>query len=335
MKRLFSGIQPSGNLHLGNYLGAIKQWVEMQDDPASDDSGRHEAFFCIVDLHAITVPQDPVELRRKTLEIAKIYLASGVDPTKSTLFIQSHISGHTQLAWILNTIARVAELERMTQYKDKAQKGSTSESGVGLFTYPVLMAADILLYDTNVVPVGKDQMQHIELARDLAERFNKKFGNTFVIPEGKLSKEGQLIMGLDDPTKKMSKSASSEYNYIALTDDADTVRRKIKKAVTDSGSEIVYNDSKPALKNLINIYTLLSGKTPQEIEALYVGRGYGDFKTDLADVVVHFLTPFQERLAAISDEQVLSILQAGAEKVKPLAQAKMKQVYDAVGLISY
>jgi tryptophanyl-tRNA synthetase len=197
------------------------------------------------------------------------------------------------------------------------------------------MSADILLYDTNVVPVGKDQTQHIELARDLAERFNKKFGETFVIPEGRLSKEGQLIMGLDDPSKKMSKSASSEYNYIALTDDADTVRRKIKKAVTDSGSEIVYSDEKPALKNLINIYTLLSGKTAQEIEAQYVGRGYGDFKTDLAEVIVNFLTPFQERLAKISDDEVVEILKAGAEKVKPLARAKMKQVYDAVGLISY
>ena len=327
MKRLFSGIQPSGNLHLGNYLGAIKQWVEMQDE--------HDAIFCIVDLHAITVPQNPAELRQKTLEIAKIFLASGIDASKCTLFIQSHVSAHTELGWILNTIARMAELERMTQFKDKAQKGGASESGVGLSTYPVLMAADILLYDANVVPVGKDQMQHIELARDLAERFNKRFGETFVIPEGKLSKEGALIMGLDDPSKKMSKSAPSEYNYIALTDDADTVRRKIKKAVTDSGSEIMYSDEKPALKNLINIYTLLSGKTPQEIQAMYVGRGYGDFKTDLAEVIVNFLTPFQERLAALSDEEVLAILKSGAEKVKPLARAKMKQVYDAVGLISY
>lgn len=326
-KRLFSGIQPSGNLHLGNYLGAIKQWVDMQNE--------HEAIFCIVDLHAITVPQDPVALRQKVIELAKIYLASGIDPEKSTLFVQSHVSAHTELGWILNTIARMAELERMTQFKDKAQKGGASESGVGLFTYPVLMAADILLYDTNVVPVGKDQMQHIELARDLAERFNKRFGETFVVPEGKLSKEGQLIMGLDDPSKKMSKSAPSEYNYIALTDDADTVRRKVKKAVTDSGSEIVYADSKPALKNLINIYTLLSDKTPQEIESMYVGRGYGDFKTDLAEVIVNFLAPLQERLATFSDEEVLNILKAGAEKVRPLAQEKMRQVYDKVGLISY
>ncbi len=324
-KRLFSGIQPSGNLHLGNYLGAIKQWVEMQHDA--------EALFCIVDLHAITVPQDPVALRQKTLEIAKIYLASGIDPTKSTLFIQSHVSSHTELGWILNTIARMAELERMTQFKDKAQKGGASESGVGLFTYPVLMAADILLYDTHVVPVGKDQMQHIELARDLAERFNKKFGETFVIPEGNLSKEGQLIMGLDDPSKKMSKSAPSEYNYIALTDDADTVRRKIKKAVTDSGSEIVYTDEKPALKNLINIYTLLSGKTAKEVETLYAGRGYGDFKTDLAEVIISFLTPFQERLAVLSDDDVLAILRVGADKVRPLAEAKLAAVYDRMGII--
>ncbi|MBP7060717.1 MAG: tryptophan--tRNA ligase [Candidatus Moranbacteria bacterium] len=333
MKRLFSGIQPSGNLHLGNYLGALKQWVDMQNE--------HEAIFCIVDLHAITVPQDPVALREKALELAKIFLASGIDPEKATLFIQSHVSAHTELAWILNTIARMAELERMTQFKDKAQKGSVSESGVGLFDYPVLMAADILLYDTNVVPVGKDQLQHIELARDLAERFNKRFGETFVIPEGQLSKEGQLIMGLDDPSKKMSKSAPSEYNYIALTDDADTVRRKIKKAVTDSGSEIVYSDDpsnveagKPALRNLINIYSLLSGKTPKEIEEMYAGKGYGDFKTDLAEVIVNFLVPFQERLAALSDETVLAILKAGAEKVRPLAEAKLRQVYDKVGLIS-
>ncbi len=324
-KRLFSGIQPSGNLHLGNYLGAIKQWVDMQNE--------HEAIFCIVDLHAITVPQDPTALRQKTLEIAKIYLASGINPAKSTLFIQSHVPAHTELGWILNTIARMAELERMTQFKDKAQKGGASESSVGLFTYPVLMAADILLYDTNVVPVGKDQMQHIELARDLAERFNNRFGETFVIPEGNLSKEGALIMGLDDPTKKMSKSAASEYNYIALTDDADTVRRKIKKAVTDSGSEIVYSDDKPALKNLLNIYTLLSGESVAAIQEKYVGKGYGDFKTDLAEVIVNFLTPFQERLTALSDEEVLDILHAGAEKVRPLATEKLRQVYEKMGFI--
>lgn len=369
-KRLFSGIQPSGNLHLGNYLGAIKQWVDLQND--------HEAIFCIVDLHAITAPQDPAELRKKTLEIAKIYLASGIDPQKSTLFIQSHIAAHTELAWILNTITKNGDLTKMTQFKSKAlvdldrglerklllgDKFTESERvnvldhtlllkeqqeiednfresvlnfnkvGVGLFDYPVLMAADILLYDTNIVPVGDDQLQHIELTRTLARRFNEKFGETFVIPEGKITKEGARIMGLDDPSKKMSKSAPSEYNYIALTDDADTVRRKIKKAVTDSGSEIVYTDEKPALKNLINIYTLLSGKTTKEIEEMYRGKGYGDFKTDLAEVVVNFLTPFQERLAALSDEEVLTILKAGAEKVRPLAEEKLCQVYEKVGLV--
>ncbi len=325
-QRLFSGIQPSGNLHLGNYLGAIKQWVDLQDD--------YEAIFCVVDLHAMTVPQDPEELRKKTIEIAKVYLAAGIDPKKSTIFIQSHIAEHTQLAWILNTLARMAELERMTQYKDKMQKGGGAESGVGLFDYPVLMAADILLYDTNVVPVGEDQLQHVELARTLARRFNERFGETFVIPEGKIKKEGARIMSLDDPTKKMSKSAASEYNYIALTDDAETVRRKIKKAVTDSGSEIVYSEEKPALKNLINIYTLLSGESVAALQAKYVGKGYGDFKTDLAEVIVGFLTPLQERMNALSDETVLTILAAGAEKVKPLAHAKMRQVYDKVGLIS-
>lgn len=324
-RRLFSGIQPSGNLHLGNYLGAIKQWVELQD--------KYEAIYCVVDLHAITAPQDPTELRKKTLEIAKIYLAAGVDPSKSTIFIQSHVSAHTELGWILNTIATMGELGRMTQYKDKSQKEGWEGSGVGLFDYPVLMAADVLLYDAEVVPVGKDQMQHIELTRDLAQRFNYRFGETFILPQGVLSKEGQLIMALDDPTKKMSKSAASEYNYIALTDDADTVRRKIKKAVTDSGSEIVYSDEKPALKNLINIYTLLSRKSTSEIESMYISKGYGDFKTDLTEVAVNFLMPFQERLKNISDERVLEILKAGAEKARVLAEEKIKTVYEKIGFV--
>lgn len=325
MQRLFSGIQPSGNLHLGNYLGAIKQWVELQD--------KYEAIFCVVDLHAITVPQDPVELRKKTLEIAKIYLAAGIDPNKSTLFIQSHVPAHTELGWILNTVATMGELGRMTQYKDKSQKEGWEGSGVGLFDYPVLMAADVLLYDAEAVPVGKDQMQHIELMRDLAQRFNNRYEETFLLPKGVLSKEGQLIMGLDDPAKKMSKSAASEYNYIALTDDADAIRKKIKKAVTDSGSEIVYRDDKPALKNLFNIYTLLSGKSTKEIEAMYAGKGYGEFKTDLSEVVVNFLVPFQERLDNISDEQVLEVLHAGAAKARSLADTKMQQVRERVGLL--
>ncbi len=325
MERLFSGIQPSGNLHLGNYLGAIKQWLPLQD--------QYEAIFCVVDMHAITVPQDPAELRRKTIEIAKIYLAAGIDPKKSTLFVQSHVPGHAELAWVLNTIATMGELGRMTQFKDKAQRSGEEASAVGLFDYPVLMAADILLYDTATVPVGEDQKQHVELTRDLAQRFNSRFGETFVVPEPLIQREGARIMGLDDPTKKMSKSAASEYNYIALSDDADTIRKKIKKAVTDSGSEIVYRDDKPALMNLINIYTLLSGKKVDEVEAMYVGKGYGDFKADLAEVVVNFLVPFQERLASISDDEVLAVLRAGAEKARAIAEKKVVQVYEKVGFV--
>ncbi|HMN19190.1 MAG TPA: tryptophan--tRNA ligase, partial [Candidatus Moranbacteria bacterium] len=243
-KRIFSGVQPSGNLHIGNYLGAIKNWVDLQDE--------YESIFCVVDLHAITVPQDPEKLRRKTLEIAKIYLAAGIDPQKSTIFVQSQVPEHSELMWLLNTVAKMSELEKMTQFKDKSQKEGREGASLGLFAYPVLMAADILLYDTEIVPVGEDQKQHVELARDLAKRFNHRFGETFVVPQAHIRQEGMRIMGLDDPTKKMSKSASSEYNYIALMDDADTIRRKIKKAVTDSGSEISYGEEKPALRNLLN-----------------------------------------------------------------------------------
>lgn len=392
-KRIFSGIQPSGNLHLGNYLGAIKNWMALQDE--------YESIFCVVDMHAITVPQDPKQLRQKTIEIAKIYLASGIDPKKATLFIQSHIKEHAELMWILNTVASMGELEKMTQFKDKSgvkklleernlflevyyknigiieetlvkdftvnnKQSFTSDEllkiihnyrngiekpllqeinsrettdakqksiGVGLFNYPVLMAADILLYDTQVVPVGEDQVQHIELTRDIAKRFNHQFGDTFIIPEAFVKKEGMRIMGLDDPNKKMSKSASSEYNYISLIDDEETVRRKIKKAVTDNGSEIVYADDKPAIKNLLNIYSLLSNKPVEDIVKDYQGKGYGDFKTDLADVVVSFTKPFQEKLNALTDEETLRILQQGAEKVRPLAEKKMQEVKEKIGFV--
>lgn len=324
MKRIFSGVQPSGNLHLGNYLGAIKNWVKLQDE--------YDSIFCVVDLHAITVPQDPEELRKKTIEVAKIYLAVGIDPKKSSIFIQSHVPEHTELTWILNTITKVAELEKMTQFKDKTQK-NIEGTAVGLFDYPVLMAADILLYDTNLVPVGEDQLQHIEITRTLANRFNKKFGETFVIPEPFITKESARIMGLDDPSKKMSKSAASEYNYITLTDNAETVRRKIKKAVTDSGTEIVYSDSRPALQNMINIYSLLADITPKEIEEKYKGKGYSDFKADLVDVINNFLAPFQARMNELTDEKVLEILKAGADKVRPLAKAKLEEAKKKVGFI--
>jgi len=335
-KRIFSGIQPSGNLHIGNYLGAIKNWVELQNE--------FDSIFCVVDMHAITVPQDPETLRKKTIEIAKIYLAAGIsaeggsasggDPKFPIIFIQSHVSEHAELAWVLNTIAKIPELEKMTQFKDKSQKEGIESAAVGLFDYPVLMAADIILYDTEIVPVGEDQKQHVELARDLAKRFNSKFGETFVIPKALVKEEGMRIMGLDDPTKKMSKSAASEYNYIALTDDPEKAKKKIMKAVTDSGTEILYTDEKPAIKNLINIYSLLDNKSTKEIVAMYAGKGYGDFKKDLSEVVAKFLVDFQQKYNAISDEEALKILRAGAEKVRPIAKKKLDDVKKKVGFVA-
>jgi len=323
-QRIFSGIQPSGVLHLGNYLGAIKNWVALQE--------KYDSIFCVVDLHAITAPQNPEELRRKTLEVAKIYLAAGINPEKSTIFVQSHVPEHTELAWILNTITKIPELERMTQFKDKSSENKQNINA-GLFNYPVLMAADILLYDTNLVPIGEDQLQHVEIARILARRFNNTFGKTFVIPEPFVVKESMRIMGLDDPTKKMSKSASSEYNYISLTDNPDAIREKIKRAVTDSGRHIKYSDEQPAIKNLINIYALLDNAKPKEIEEAYRKKGYAEFKTDLAEVIVDFLGDFQLRYNDIDDKEVVNILNQGAEKARPLAEKKIEEVKEKVGLI--
>ncbi|OGI25172.1 MAG: tryptophan--tRNA ligase [Candidatus Moranbacteria bacterium RBG_13_45_13] len=349
-QRIFSGIQPSGTLHLGNYLGAIKNWVNLQD--------KYESIFCVVDLHAITTPQKPEELRKKTLEVAKIYLAAGIDTQKSMIFVQSHVPEHTELAWILNTITKMSDLFRMTQFKVKSEgryilkkklKGEVIErkvitpeqykeylidrTRVGIFTYPTLMAADILLYDTNVVPVGEDQIQHVEFAKEIAGRFNSNFGETFVIPEPRVIKEGMRIMGLDDPEKKMSKSATSEYNYIALTDDPDIVREKIKLAVTDSGKEIKYSEKKPAIRNLINIYALLDNAKPKEIEESYRGKGYAEFKKDLAEIIVDFLKPFQEKYDEIDDREVAGILERGAKEAKKMAKEKMEAVKEKIGLI--
>lgn len=323
MPRIFSGIQPSGNLHLGNYLGAIQNWVKLQSD--------FDSLFCVVDLHAITVPQNPEQLKNKILEVAKIYLAAGIDPQKSTIFVQSHVKEHTELAWILNTIAKIPELEKMTQFKDKATQHKENLN-VGLFDYPVLMAADILLYDTDIVPVGKDQLQHVELARTLARRFNNNFGEIFKIPEAKIKKEGARIMGLDDSTKKMSKSAKSEYNYIALTDSPEIIKKKISKAVTDSGSEIKAGTDKPALTNLLNIYSLLSDKSIKDIEKEYDGKSYAQFKNGLAQVTIDFLSKFQQNFNNLEGKQVLSILQAGAQKAQRIASDKIDQVKKAVGL---
>ena len=321
---LFSGIQPSGTLHIGNYLGAIKNWVDLQE--------KYNPIFCIVDLHAITIPQNHEELRRKTAEVAKIYLASGIDPEKSIIFVQSHVPEHAELAWILNTLTKIPELERMTQFKDKS-KEFRKDLNAGLFSYPVLMAADILLYDTNLVPVGEDQLQHVELAKVLARRFNAAFGNTFVVPEPFVVKEGMRIMGLDNPLKKMSKSASSEYNYIALNDSPEKVSEKIKKAVTDSGTEIKYSNEKPAIKNLLNIYALLDNAKPREIEEAYRKKGYAELKKDLTQVVIGFLKTFQEKYRDISDKEVSDILADGAEKARKIAGKKMKEVKEKMGLI--
>lgn len=343
-QRIFSGIQPSGNLHIGNYGGAMKQWVQLQES--------FDALFCIVDLHAITVAQDPEMLRKRTLEIAKMYLAAGIDPKKSALFVQSHVREHTELAWILNTLTRNGDLTKMTQFKDKSgldfeniESWGTKENlqqwkkefnavGVGLFDYPVLMAADILLYDTAVVPVGDDQVQHVELARTLARRFNARFGETFVVPESKVRREGARIMGLDNPLKKMSKSAASEFNFIALLDEPEKGRKKIMKAVTDSGSEVVYEDEKPALKNLLNIFSLLEDIPVDDIARSFVGKGYADLKRALADSVANFLTRFQHNYFALSDEETLRVMKAGADRARTIASEKMKIVRERMGFLS-
>lgn len=322
-KRIFSGAQPTGQLHIGNYLGALKNWVALQDE--------YESFYCIVNLHAITLPQDPKVLRQKTLDLARIYLAAGIDPAKSTVFIQSDVPEHAELTWVLSCIARMGELERMTQFKDKG-KGNTERAGVGLFTYPVLMAADILLYQTHLVPIGQDQKQHLELTRDLAERFNRDFGETFVIPEAFIPPVGAKIQSLQDPAKKMSKSDENANGSIFLLDDADTITKKIKKAVTDSGTEISFDPERPTIKNLLTIYQLLSGKTSNECVAHFAGKGYGHFKSELAETVVEFLRPFQEKVKQCDDDSLNTILKDGAERARAIASKTLGDVYQKTGL---
>lgn len=324
MKTIFSGVQPSGNLHIGNYLGAISQWVEMQKN--------YNCIFCVVDYHAITVKQDPEVLRKKIIEAAKIYIAFGIDPKKSIIFQQSDISAHTELCWVLNTITKISELNKMTQFKDKAGE-SQNNVNVGLYDYPVLMAADILLYNTDIVPVGEDQTQHVELARDLAKRFNSQFGETFKVPEVQIKKEAARIMGLDDPTKKMSKSAPSELNYISLTDQPETAAKKIMRATTDSGSEIKFDlAKKPGISNLLTIYSLLDDTPVKKLEQKYKGKGYGDFKKNLSQVVIEFLTNFQKKYNKISDREVKKILDSGAKKARPLAEETLKKVKNKIGI---
>lgn len=387
MKELcFSGIQPTNNVHIGNYIGAVKQWVGIQH--------RYPCFFCVVDLHAITVPQDPKALRQNNLRAAATYLACGLDPKRSKIFIQSEVAEHTELAWILSTVTKMSELERMTQYKDKSRKidenlitefenqnrdsilatitealinecvsanykpdqtklkelmsdsykrtieiirekmkGSTV--GTGLFTYPVLMAADILLYDATDVPVGEDQMQHVELTRTIARQFNNQFGETFVIPKSLIQEVGARIMGLDDPNGKMSKSAPSPLNYITLTDSDDDIVKKIKKAVTDSDGKFEYDPiARPAISNLMTIYHHASGITVKEIQEKYEGGGYGAFKTDLAEAVISMIAPIREKIGHYMNDpaQLGRILDEGRDAAKAIAQEKMKLVRERVGL---
>jgi len=322
-KRIFSGVQPTNNIHIGNYFGAIKNWVEIQD--------QFDCIFSVVDLHAITIYQKPQDLKQNIINVTKTYLALGVDPKKSLIFQQSDVKEHAELCWILNSIAKIGEMERMTQFKEKAAS-HPENINVGLFDYPVLMAADILLYDTAAVPVGEDQKQHLELARDLAVRFNALYGQTFVVPEPMIKKEGRRIMGLDDPSKKMSKSASSAFNYISLLDKPEDAKKKIMKAVTDSGSEIKYAEDKPALCNLLTIYSQLSGELIKNIEEKYTGKGYGDFKKDLADLVANFLVDFQKKFNKIKDSDVEKLLAKGAKDAGKIAAKKMDEVKQKIGI---
>lgn len=325
-QRILSGIQPSGALHLGNYIGAVRQWLDMQDES--------DAFFCIVDYHAITVPQDPDTLHDNIYTLAALYVACGLNPDKAALFKQSDVSAHTELAWIFNCMAHMGELERMTQYKDKIQQHK-KRSTVGLFTYPLLMASDILLYQPKSVPVGEDQKQHVELTRDIAERFNNRFGETFQLPEVTHPTYGARIMSLDDPTKKMSKSATTEWGYVSLLDTPDVVMKKIKKAVTDSGSEIKAGPTKPAVTNLLTIYSVVSGKSVEELESLYAGQGYGKFKQDLAEAVIVFLEPIQQRYNALmaNYDQLHTILAEGKTKAETVANATLRTVKERIGVL--
>ncbi|ULG72646.1 tryptophan--tRNA ligase [Macrococcus brunensis] len=325
METLFSGIQPSGIPTIGNYIGALKQFVDIQDD--------YDCYFCIVDQHAITIPQDKLALRKNIRSLAALYLASGIDPDKATLFIQSEVPAHAQAGWMLTSISTIGELERMTQYKDKA-KDRKEGIPAGLLTYPPLMAADILLYGTKIVPVGDDQKQHLELTRDLAERFNARYNDIFTIPEVRMPKVGGRVMSLQEPTKKMSKSDSNTKGFISLLDPPATVAKKIKSAVTDSEGVVRFDtENKPGISNLLTIYSIFSGETIEALEAKYAGKGYGDFKGDLAEVVADFITQFQEKYQYYMDSEELdTILDRGAEKASFKANKMLKKMENAMGL---
>lgn len=323
--RVLSGIQPTGEKHLGNFVGAISRWVEQQHEV--------DAFHPIVDLHAITAPQDPEELRESTLDLAALLIASGLDPDACTLFVQSHVPEHPRLSWVLECLTPYGELRRMPQFREKsAAQGSFS---VGLMTYPVLQAADILLYDADVVPVGEDQRQHLELARDIAQRFNQRFGETFVIPEGTYGAIGAKIMDLQDPESRMSTSLSSDQGLIRVLDPPDTIRKKVRSAVTDSGRDVVRGEGKAGITNLVEIMAVATGETPEAIEARYDGAGYGTFKQEVADAVVELLDPVRLRYGELrgDPERLREILARGAEKAHTIAAETLARVYDRVGFV--
>ena len=328
-KRVLSGIQPThDSFHLGNYLGALKQWVQLQED--------NDAFYCVVDLHALTVETDPKVLQKRILLSAAQLIAIGVDPSKCTLFIQSHVPAHNQLAWVLECITGFGEAGRMTQFKDKSQKGGADRTNVGLFTYPILQAADILLYQADFVPVGEDQRQHIELTRDLGQRFNNKYKEIFNIPQAQIIKSLAKINDLQDPTAKMSKSAASMSGVIELLDAPEVTLKKFKSSVTDDGKEVKFDEKgKPGISNLLTIHSALSGKTTQEIETEFAGKGYGDFKSAVAEVVIAELEPIRERTKQLMDDpaELVSLLKVGANKANEVASSTLKQVYAAIGLI--
>ncbi len=326
-KTIFSGVQPSGKMTLGNYLGALKNWTKLQDD--------YNCYYSLVNLHAITVPQDPETLRNNTTELLAQFLACGIDPKKATIFVQSHVKEHLELMWVLNCMTYMGELSRMTQYKDKSKK-SAENLNAGLFTYPVLMAADILLYQTDLVPVGDDQKQHMELARDLAMRFNNRYSETFVVPEGYYPENTARVMSLQNPEKKMSKSDDNPNGYILLADTADDTRKKIMRSVTDSLGEIRYSDDQPGLKNLINIYSAVDGRSVEEIVAEFEGKGYGDFKKSLAEVVVEDLRPVREQYDYFmkNRDYLDEIIHQGALKAESVARKTVKDVYEKTGFVT-
>jgi tryptophanyl-tRNA synthetase len=327
MARVLSGIQPSGDFHLGNYIGAVRHWVADQEV--------NDCLYLIVDLHAITLPQKPQELRRRTLELAAVLLAAGIDPERATLFVQSHVHEHAELAWVLDCVATFGEARRMTQFRERARQREEASVSVGLFAYPVLQAADILLYATERVPIGEDQRQHLELTRDIAQRFNQRFGDTFVLPEAAIPPQGARVMDLQNPGAKMSKSSESPQGTIAVLDPPELIERKIRSAVTDSGREVVATPEKPAISNLLTILSVVSGREVSDLESDYAQSGYAQLKSDLAEAVVEFLRPFQERHAELIADpaEIARTLAVGADKAQQVAAKMLSEVFDRVGFL--